>query len=52
MKKTVIKINSEKCTGCGKCTETCHQGAIQMINGKAVLINEHHCDGLGRCLGK
>jgi len=52
MKKTVIKINPEKCTGCGQCAATCHQGAIQMINGKAVLMHEHHCDGLGRCIGK
>jgi len=52
MKKTIIKINPEKCIGCGKCAKTCHQGAIQMINGKAVLVSEHHCDGLGRCLGK
>jgi len=51
MKKTIIKINPEKCTGCGQCAETCHQGAIQMINGKAVLTDEHHCDGLGRCIG-
>jgi len=49
--KTIIQINPEKCTGCGQCAATCHQGAIQMINGKAVLVNEHHCDGLGRCIG-
>jgi NAD-dependent dihydropyrimidine dehydrogenase PreA subunit len=52
MKKTIIKIDSEKCTDCGQCASTCHQGAIQMIDGKAVLTNEHHCDGLGRCIGK
>jgi len=52
MKKTIIKINSEKCTGCGQCAATCHQGAIQIIDGKAVLVDEHHCDGLGRCLKK
>ena len=51
MKKTIIKINSEKCTGCGHCAATCHQDAIQIINGKAVLVDEHHCDGLGRCIG-
>ena len=51
MKKTIIKINPEKCTGCGQCAATCHQGAIQIINGKAVLVDEHHCDGLGRCIG-
>jgi len=51
MKKTIIKINSDKCTGCGECAATCHQGTIQIINGKAVLVDEHHCDGLGRCIG-
>jgi NAD-dependent dihydropyrimidine dehydrogenase PreA subunit len=51
MKKTIIQINPEKCTGCGQCAATCHQGAIQIINGKAVLVDEHHCDGLGRCIG-
>jgi NAD-dependent dihydropyrimidine dehydrogenase PreA subunit len=51
MKKTIIKINPEKCTGCGQCAATCHQGVIQIINGKAVLTDEHHCDGLGRCIG-
>jgi NAD-dependent dihydropyrimidine dehydrogenase PreA subunit len=51
MKKTIIQINPEKCTGCGQCAATCHQGVIQMINGKAVLVDAHHCDGLGRCIG-
>lgn len=51
MKKTIININHEKCIGCGKCVNSCHQGAIQLINNKAVLVDEHHCDGLGRCLG-
>jgi NAD-dependent dihydropyrimidine dehydrogenase PreA subunit len=51
MKKTIIKINPEKCTGCGQCAATCHQGVIEIINGKAVLTDENHCDGLGRCIG-
>jgi ferredoxin len=51
MKKTIIKIDPEKCIGCGQCASACHQGAIQMINGKAVLVDEHHCDGLGNCMG-
>lgn len=50
MKRDIVKIDREKCTGCGKCVEACAEGAIQMIDGKAVLVNEMHCDGLGACL--
>ncbi len=50
MKKTIVKIDEEKCNGCGLCASACHEGAIQMINGKAKLVNPNHCDGLGACL--
>ncbi|MEY8338255.1 4Fe-4S binding protein [Lachnospiraceae bacterium 62-35] len=50
MIRKIIKIDEEKCTGCGACAEACHEGAIKMINGKAKLIREDYCDGLGDCL--
>ena len=50
MKRTIIKIDSEKCNGCGACAAACHEGAIEMVNGKAVLTREDYCDGLGDCL--
>lgn len=50
MIQKIIKIDDEKCTGCGLCAEACHEGAIEMINGKARLTKENHCDGLGDCL--
>ncbi len=48
--RKIIEIDQEKCNGCGLCAEACHEGAIQMINGKANLINDAYCDGLGNCL--
>jgi NAD-dependent dihydropyrimidine dehydrogenase PreA subunit len=51
MKRTVIKINEDLCTGCGTCVKGCHGGALQLINGKAKIINEMFCDGLGACIG-
>jgi NAD-dependent dihydropyrimidine dehydrogenase PreA subunit len=48
--RRIIKINTEKCNGCGACAAACHEGAIEMINGKAVLTREDYCDGLGDCL--
>ncbi len=51
MKRTVIKIDEELCNGCGNCVEGCHEGAIQLINGKAVMISDLYCDGLGACIG-
>lgn len=51
MKREIIEIDEDKCNGCGICAHGCHEGAIQMINGKAVLINELLCDGLGACIG-
>lgn len=50
MKRTVIEIDRDTCIGCGQCANACHQGAIQMVDGKAKLVKEDHCDGLGRCL--
>lgn len=50
MKRKIIKINEEKCNGCGLCAEACHENAIGMINGKAKLLRDDYCDGLGDCL--
>lgn len=50
MIRKIIQINEEKCNGCGACAAACHEGAIQMINGKAKLIRDDYCDGLGDCL--
>lgn len=51
MKRQIIKIDEEKCTGCGLCVPNCAEGAIQIINGKARLISDLLCDGLGACIG-
>lgn len=50
MNRKIIKIDREKCNGCGACAAACHEGAIDMIDGKAVLTRENYCDGLGDCL--
>lgn len=50
-KRNIISINEDLCNGCGKCAEGCHEGAIQMIDGKARLVSELYCDGLGTCIG-
>ncbi len=50
MIRKIVKIDSDKCIGCGACAEACHEGAIGMVDGKAVLLREDHCDGLGDCL--
>ena len=50
MIRKIIKINKEKCNGCGACATACHEGAIDIIDGKAELVREHFCDGLGDCL--
>lgn len=50
MLRKIIKIDEEKCNGCGACAKACHEGAIEMINGKAKLTKEDYCDGLGDCL--
>lgn len=51
MKRTIIKIDEDKCTGCGLCVSGCHEGALQLIDGKARMISELFCDGLGACIG-
>ena len=50
MIRKIIRIDEEKCNGCGACANACHEGAIEMINGKAKLTKENYCDGLGDCL--
>ena len=50
MIRKIIKIDEEKCNGCGACASACHEGAIEMVNGKARLTKEDYCDGLGDCL--
>ena len=50
MKRRIIKIDEDKCNGCGACAKACHEGAIDMVNGKATLMRENYCDGLGDCL--
>ena len=50
MLRKIIKIDEEKCNGCGACAAACHEGAIEMIDGKAKLTREYYCDGLGDCL--
>lgn len=50
MKRKIVQIDTEKCSGCGACAAACHEGAIAMVNGKARLIRDDYCDGLGDCL--
>ncbi len=50
MKRNIIRIDEEKCNGCGLCVTACHEGALVMENGKAKLISDSYCDGLGNCL--
>lgn len=52
MKRTIIKIDEEKCNGCGLCVQGCHEGALQLIDDKAVMISDLYCDGLGACIGE
>ncbi len=52
MIRKIIKIDEEKCTGCGLCASSCHEGAIDIVDGKAKLAREDFCDGLGDCLPK
>ena len=51
MKREIINIDRDKCNGCGICIPNCHEGALQIIDGKAALVSELMCDGLGACIG-
>jgi len=51
VKRNIVKIDEEKCNGCGLCINACAEGAIKLINGKAKLVSEIYCDGLGACIG-
>ncbi len=50
MIRQIIHIDEDKCNGCGLCATACHEGAIDIINGKAKLVRENFCDGFGDCL--
>ena len=50
MLRRIIRIDEDKCNGCGLCAKACHEGAIEMVDGKAKLTREDYCDGLGDCL--
>ena len=50
--RTIIRIDEEKCNGCGQCVEACAEGALQLVEGKARLVSESYCDGLGACIGE
>ena len=50
MIRRIVVIDEEKCSGCGKCAEACHENAIGMVDGKARLLRDDYCDGLGDCL--
>jgi NAD-dependent dihydropyrimidine dehydrogenase PreA subunit len=50
--RKIIEIDEERCNGCGACVTGCAEGALQIVNGKAKLVNEIFCDGLGACIGE
>ena len=52
MKRKIIVIDENLCNGCGNCVEGCHEGALQMIDGKARIVSDLYCDGLGACIGE
>ena len=49
--RNIVKIDEDKCNGCGQCIDACAEGAIELIDGKAKLVSEVYCDGLGACIG-
>ncbi|HRW97519.1 MAG TPA: 4Fe-4S dicluster domain-containing protein [Bacteroidales bacterium] len=51
MKRKIISIDEEKCNKCGLCIPNCHEGALQIIDGKARLVSDLFCDGHGACVG-
>ncbi len=51
VKRMIVRIDEDKCTGCGQCVSPCAEGAIQIINGKAKVVSEELCDGMGFCIG-
>ena len=51
VKRNIVHIDEEKCNGCGQCIPNCAEGALQIIDGKARIMNDTYCDGLGACLG-
>jgi ferredoxin len=50
--RTIVRIDEDKCDGCGLCVPGCAEGALQIVDGKAKLVSDVHCDGLGTCLGE
>ncbi|NLL52505.1 MAG: 4Fe-4S binding protein [Peptococcaceae bacterium] len=50
MRRKIVEIDQEKCNGCGLCIDACHEGALQLVDGKAKLVSDEYCDGLGDCL--
>ena len=50
MVREIVEIDRDRCTGCGLCARACHEGAIGMVDGKAMLLRDDYCDGMGDCL--
>ncbi len=50
--RRIIRIDGEKCDGCGQCADACHEGATRIVDGKARLVSDSYCDGLGDCIGE